>query len=178
MSYSYTPVNAGAAALAAYAAQLAANVTGTPAPIPVPGGTDGFLVAFADAIVGAAGFQIESNNAVGTISNGGSTTYADIAGSSITFTAPLAKIYVVHCDTAIEFSTLGSGGFLRLVVNGNNGPDIFVQDSVVSIHRNVHLMHAASCIAGANTIKLQWKTNVATGVINMSGDVVNYIVSG
>lgn len=135
------------------------------------------LVALQDSMLCAVGEQLESNNTV-TTNNAGVASYQDIAGSSITFTAPIAKTYTAHCDTAIEFSTLGSGGFLRILVNGSAGPDIFVQDSATGIHRNVHLMHSAACAAGVNTIKLQWKTNINTGVLAMSGDVCNYIISG
>lgn len=135
--------------------------------------------ALIDAILSAIGFQIESNNALAANSTG-STSFGDVPGSSITFTAPIAKTYMVHCDFSAYFTT-GSPpavGLARLVVNGSAGPSM-VLHAPLNTHYARHLMHAGACVAGANIIKVQWAVFAAGITMNTdSNDAANYIVSG
>lgn len=139
-----------------------------------------FFQAMADAILCAVGFQLESNNSINGAS-ATSTSYVDVAGSSITFTAPIARVYTVHCDTSIFF-TAGTTPFanMRLVVNGNNGPDMNIQEpgTASGTYRQLHLMHAAACAAGSNTIKLQWKVQSGVTINGGTSSMANYIISG
>lgn len=176
---SFTP-SADAQATAALAgsnqASLASPLTALQASI-----TAGNLApaALFDALLSALGFQAESNNALGTHNNGGSSSYADIPGASFTFVAPIAKTYVVHADFSPYFSAGTSPtGYVRLVVNGDNGPDMVLQ--VLTGNTNflaLHLMHAAVCALGNNTVKLQWKTSSGTMAVE-SPSVANFIVGG
>lgn len=174
----YTP----SAAAQALAVQAAANQAALAAPLTamqtsIAGGNLA-PAAFMDAIVsGASSFQGESNN---TLSANSTTSgvFADVPGSSITFTALVGKLYTVHCDFAFAQSagTLVSNQ-VRLVVNGSNGPTIFALFGVVNSHGSIHLMHAAPCAVGANTIKVQWAAGSGATLATTTSSYANYIVS-
>lgn len=131
--------------------------------------------AYIDALLSALGTQLESNNPLGN--NTATGSFNDVPGSSITFTAPIAKSYTVHCDFSASFS-VGGYGFARLVVNGDDGPGIIIHQLTTSVHVAVHLMHSANCAAGANTIKVQWYAVAGTMNTTSTIDYANYIVSG
>jgi hypothetical protein len=131
--------------------------------------------ALFDALLSSLGTQLESNNALGNNTTT-SNSFADVPGSSITFTAPIAKSYTVHCDFAFIFNS-GSNANFRLVVNGSNGPTL-ITGAPSSGHTAIHLMHSATCVAGANTIKVQWAANAVASISTNSNDYANYIVSG
>lgn len=136
--------------------------------------------ALFDAILSSVGVQLESNNALSANSTS-SASFVDVPGSSITFTAPIAKTYVVHCDFAFYITSGTSGAQFRLVVNGDNGPTLTFggTNQPLSTHTPLHLMHSAACVAGANTIKIQWLGISGTTTVNVNGgDYANYIVSG
>jgi len=172
---SYTPVNSDAANVAAYTiARL--NAT-SPSSVAV---TSDQATAIADSQLGAIGLQTE-NNITGFSPNSYSNTpLADVPGSSWTFTAPVAKKYIVHVDT-LMFFTAGANPFgaLRLVVNGDAGPTVTFHTVTLNLLLPIHTMHSALCVAGANTIKLQWSCNSATYTVNVNASTyANYIVSG
>jgi hypothetical protein len=135
--------------------------------------------AYIDAVLSSIGVQLESNNAL-TVNSTTSATYTDVPGTSITFTAPIAKKYVAHCDFAFFFSAGTSpAANVRLVVNGSNGPDMIVGAAALNTHFPIHLMHSATCVVGSNTIKVQWQTQGGTPTLNINAfDYANYIVSG
>lgn len=135
------------------------------------------LVALQDSMLCAVGTRLVSNNALTTGSRALSA-FADISGTSIIFTAPIAKNYTVHCDFSAFFSVAGYG-FVRLVIGSSAGPSIIIDQSggTFNYHTPIHLMHNAACVAGANTIKLQWSASV--GTINTSAlDYANFLVHG
>lgn len=137
------------------------------------------LVALQDSNLCSTGFQVESNNPE-TAHSTSSSTFVDMPGASFTFTAPIAKTYVVHADTAVFFSVAGGVGYLRLVVNGSNGPTLTFGGSgtATTVQWPVHLMHAAACVAGANTIKIQWGVFGTTTINTDTNSYANFIVSG
>ncbi len=180
MSYLYSPSATDTVAVASDAATRVNAITGTPMlPSPaVPAAFQAFLQAVIDNMLCAVGLQIESNNVLSS-NTSTNTSFVDLPGSSITFTATIAKTYLVHCDCAIA-QTVGvnTTNQLRLVVNGSNGPAIWANTSVLNAQFSFHLMHSAACVAGANTIKLQWAAaSGATMAIN-SNSYANYMVSG
>lgn len=141
-----------------------------------------YFQAMADAQLCASGLQLESNNVLSSASMN-ATTYADIGitGTSVAFTAPMAKTYLVHCDFLLFFSG-GSNPLanVRLVVNGSAGPDMVQQEAgsaTFALHP-IHLMHSAPCVAGANTIKLQWKVASGSTVNVNSSCYANFVISG
>lgn len=142
-----------------------------------------FFAAQADVILCSVGFQLESNSFL-SAHNTSSTTYADVPGTSITFSAPVAKTYVVHADFSWFFSA-GTDplAFARLVVNGSAGPELNLNAITANVTAatqfTTHLMHAAACAAGNNTIKLQWRVNNAAFTLNVTNaSYSNYIISG
>lgn len=135
--------------------------------------------AYLDAILSSVGFQVE-NAITGLASNSTtSTSFVDMPGTSWTFTAPIGKKYVVHCDTAAYFSA-GSIPFgnIRLVVNGDAGPSVILQNGTLVSYVPVHVMHAATLAAGSNTIKLQWAAGSGNTMNVNSFAYANYVVTG
>ncbi len=197
--YSYTPVYPVSADVTAVGLQLAQRQSdsGTNAGIADNGnpalgvlGQGGandalgkgtaYLQAIADAVLCATGFQGEFGTSLGT-NNTSSVTFADLPSSSITFSAPIAKTYIVHAHVTVFF-TAGQVGFLRLVVNGNNGPTTIINDPVAAstTQYNVHLMASGACAAGNNTIKVQWAVgNAGSDTLNTNTNgATRYIISG
>jgi hypothetical protein len=180
MSYSYTPTATDAAVVATDAATRIGNITGTPtlsSPI-VPAAFQAFVQATADNMLNAVGLQLESNNAL-TANNTTSTSFVDIPGTSITFTAPIAKTYLVHCDFSMfQSANPAAVHQVRLVVNGNNGPAIWNAPVALNQQSPMHLMHAAACAAGSNTIKLQWAASSGCTINVNTNSYANYMVGG
>jgi hypothetical protein len=123
-------------------------------------------------------FQLESNNALSANSTT-NTSFVDMPGTAITFSAPVAKKYVVHADVSFFNNGGGLNGTLfRLVVNGSVGPTIWVNAPGGLVRVTTHLMHAADCAAGSNTIKIQWAVATGQTINTDTNDFANYIVTG
>lgn len=88
--------------MASLAAPLAAMQTAIAGGLLAP-------AAYIDAILSSCGLQLWSPNALGNNNNGGSASFADVPSTSIIFTAPLAKTYVVHCDFTFYFTVAEIG---------------------------------------------------------------------
>lgn len=197
-NYVYTPVYPNSADVVAVGLQLAqrqsdggsnAGITdnGNPAlgtlgqagTFDVAGKGTAYLQAIADVILSSTGFQVSASPTLGA-NNTSSITYVDVPASSFTFTAPIAKTYTVHCDFGPFFSAgVSPNADIALVINGNVGPRVTINDVNLGIFNPVHVMHAAACAAGSNTIKLQWRVGVNTFTVNTSGaSYANYIVTG
>lgn len=132
--------------------------------------------AYIDAVLSSVGFQAESNIILGTASTS-SATLANVPGASFSFTAALAKTYLVHCDFGCFASAAGGNSF-RLVVNGNSGPTLTMYIPASGQVCGFHLMHAAACIAGANTIAVQWAAGGVPTVQTNGNCYANYVVTG
>jgi hypothetical protein len=192
MSYVYTPKFPTTADVLAVATQLAqrqsdsgttnGGITGSPTVPQLGADAAGlgiaYLQAMADVALCSTGLQLYSLSSLST-ANTASGTFADVPGTTITFSAPFAKTYTVHCDFAFFASSVPTvSASLRLVVNGSNGPTMSVLPAVVNAVSSTHLMMVTSCAAGANTIKLQWAAGASQTINTSAACYANYIVSG
>lgn len=178
MSFIYSPTNIGATGMATYAASLLGNVAASPSGAlpPVPTGTNGFLQAIMDIMLGGIGYR-DSNDAfaVGTFSSTAgavSPSWEDVGNgtttgfSSWTFTVPAAKQYEImtNCSVYKSSSTGSTIMSFRLVVDGvaQTSP-LAAATSWGDVHRHVSFSHAVTLSAGSHTVKLQWQ--VSTGLV-------------
>lgn len=132
--------------------------------------------AYLDAALSAVGFQLEQNITLGTASTA-SSTLASVPSASFTFTASIAKTYLVHCDFGC-FASAVTGFQLAIVVNGSAGPTVSVCMPAAGTTAGFHLMHSAACIAGTNTITVQWAIASAATLSTNGLSYANYIVTG
>lgn len=183
MSYTYSPVYPVSADVAAVATQLAqrqsdaattnGGITAAGGSAVVPQlGVDGpglgmaYLKAIADATLCAVGYQGQDYQAA-TASTSSSLSFVDVGGfPSWSFTAPIAKTYLVHVDCTASLTGLTNGVLFWQVVN--NGNAITPSQSFV-FNSNLWALPMSfrvpvSMVAGTNVIKLQWKVNNASAV--------------
>lgn len=172
MPATYTATNADAAAVAQRTIDRLATVTGIAGlqnPVDINTTNGGQLVAIADSYLNCIGYQARDFAAF-SANNTSSTSYADVPGSSYTFSAPVAKTYSVDCDFRAFFSSAGGFAQFRIVFAGTNGPDEIFGHIATNVTMPGHMMFAAACSAGSNTVKLQWKVDTGTTTVNIDGN--------
>jgi hypothetical protein len=142
-----------------------------------------YMKAFVDAIMCGVGFQAETNAVLSANNYNVNGVWADIPGTSYTFSAPIAKTYTA--DSLLTwFMSAGVVGtdfaLLRLVVNGTNGLAVFCAPNVVNCVLPPHAFRlSAACAAGSNTIKMQWQPGLAGMTINVNGNCsIQYTIRG
>lgn len=177
MSFIYSPTSVSATGLAANLANLLGHVTASPSGLlPVaPTGTDGYLIAICDALIGGMGYQ-DSNDAfaVGNFTStasGVSPLWEDVGNGTTTgfspwtFTVPVTRKYVIEVTASYNFisSTGNSTHLFRLVIDG------VAQATMASAAswgndsgRRAVFSVPAVLTAGSHTVKLQWQ--VSTGM--------------
>lgn len=121
------------------------------------------LVAMFDSILCSVGYQQKVIDTHGPSSSNTttSTTFVNMpVGASGTFTAPVAKTYLVEVDICNAFCTVATTIiFFRLFVNGSLvSPTTGMQMSlnVANARQSLSFRQAVGMVAGANTVQLQW----------------------
>ncbi len=166
------------AAAANIANQIAANLAAAGASAmqtSIAGGNTG-PGALVDGLLSGVGYQTLNRLTLGTSSYNG-LTMADVAGTTWTFNAAVAKTYVVHCDFGF-FANASGGAAIQLIVNGSAGRLMNVYLPTANFIIPFHLMHAAQLVQGANTIKLQWEAVSAITLQTNLNSYADYIVQG
>lgn len=171
MSFLYPSASAtGLSGAVGYMVARMAAVTASPSfYVPVPTGTDGFLRAMVDSLMGVLGFQAGLYVVPGASNNGGSSSYADVAGAQMVWTPPATKVYEFDCDFN-WFRSSGTGnGVFRLVVGSADGAEWEIVPASSNTNVGPHRLSAAVfCVAGTPlTIKLQWKSG-GTATLNFA----------
>lgn len=172
---SYTPVHTDATNVSAY------TIARLNATSPSSGAVaSDQSIAIADSQLGVFGYQGQDRNlfSAGTTS---SSTYADMPGSSITFSASVAKTYVAHVDF-VWFRASGTGyGIFRVVANATTGSDTPIVPTTSSVNQGpFHLMLPFAASSGSNTIKLQWKNSDGSSVLQVDASLTfrHWVISG
>lgn len=165
---SYTPINSDATAVSAYTiARLQATVPASGA------AASDQSIAIADSYLGSIGYQGQSV-AMSTASNTSSTSYADVGGwSSYSFTAAVAKVYLVIVSVGVYLSASAAGGgtvYIQLVNTTTSTTYAPADNMIFAVTLNdtryKSLFIPVTMAAGANSMKLQWKVNVGTTTAN------------
>lgn len=127
------------------------------------------LVAMFDSILCSVGFQAKVIDTRGPGSSNTTTSTSPVnmpTGASGTFTAPVAKTYLLIADLTDVFATAGTTIiFFRFVVNGigltvTNG--MTLTRNVANDRGPLSFRQAVSMNAGSNTIQLQWSVAVGS----------------
>ena len=140
--------------------------------------------------VGGKTLQVQSvtlNSAVSAAASG-STTYADIAGMSITLTpAASTSKMLITCHLNFSCDTTGRNDFIKLVkdgsdvtaalstvgASGKNGL-AYCRLAATNEQRNHSMMHLDTAgTTSAITYKLQWSGESGTRFLNRRGDSTN-----
>ena len=149
-----------------------------------PGLGASYLQAMADCILSTVGYQGQSDALASAWAGTNSATFVDATGfSTWTFTAPVAKTYVLHIDLRAYFSVLtGNGQANFRVVVGSTNYDIasaFVHGGTTGIHLPCSWRIPVAFAAGSNVIKLQAKTDSAGNFIaTNTNDARTFTVTG
>jgi hypothetical protein len=156
---SYTPVKTDATNVAAYVITRLNTAT------PSSGATTNDQnTAVADAYLNSLGYQGQTNVSLGSVTTT-STSYADVTGSSVTFTAPVAKIYLVTVNIkpfmtgaqdGINFQLLNNS-FVVMGASGNGAMGQFIITAQLVAYQNFTFSVPVLMVAGSNTLKLQWQ---------------------
>ncbi len=176
MSYIYpVGVATGHTALAGLWATRMAGVTGTPAPPPVPTGTDGFLLAMADGLMGCVGVQGYSPAASTSSDTTNSTSFNDIAGfPDYSFNAPAQKTYLVLVSVQCRMSVSPDAVYFRLrnLTTSVDYDDASMRTYLpINIDTDKHFFAPVLMAAGANTLRIEWKVRdgAGTATIDLAG---------
>lgn len=127
------------------------------------------LVAMFDSILCSVGFQQKIVDTRGPGASNTTTSTTPVAmptGASGSFTAPIAKNYLIHVDLTDLFATVATTIiFFRLVVNGTpitvtNG--MTLTRNVANDRGPLSFRQAVAMNAGANTVAVQWSVAVGS----------------
>jgi hypothetical protein len=117
--------------------------------------------AFIDAILSSVGYQAQ-HDVAGNSGTTTSTSFVDAGYSSMSWTAPIAKTYLVHVDASV-YASAGTADTieLRLVVDGspaaNTGPVyLYLPGTNIIVGQSWRV--PVSLTAASHTLKLQWRT--------------------
>ena len=134
-----------------------------------------YMKGMADALMCGVGFQGQSDAAASTGSTS-STSYVDVSGySSYSFTAQIAKTYLVTV-VCTAFASVASGGNavarFRLLNNADTYLPVngFMQFPQVNIHERLVFQIPVAMVAGTNTLKLQWLSDDGADTINTNSN--------
>lgn len=141
-----------------------------------------YMKAQADAIMCATGYQGQSD-AAGSADSTSSTSFVDVSGfSSYSFTAPLAKTYLVHVDMSCYVATAVNNVSIRLMKDGASvfdSPAARLAFSTLLEHSRLSFRCPVAMTVGANVLKLQWKVSSGAGSVNVdTSDFRCFTVSG
>ncbi len=140
-----------------------------------------YMKGIADATMCAVGYQASDVVlALGTASRG-ANTFADIGNGTSTgfatwsFSAPIAKTYLVHVDLECYMTVAGDAVVFQVVntTTSVNYTDASAQITMTALNSRTacHFMLPVVMNAGANVLKIQWKT---TGVGTATVDVADF----
>lgn len=178
MSYIYpTGISTGFSGVAAYMMErMASGVTGTPTPLPAPTGSDGFLLAMCDALMGAFGPGNQGEAAGAGAATTTNTAFEDVGnGTSTGFTVynttfPVSKTYLILINVAGVFATVSTGRVtFQLLIDGaapSGQPSGFGAAgnhfSALNTRNGWCWAVSAYVAAGTRALKLQWKVDSGT----------------
>jgi hypothetical protein len=169
---SYTPVNSDATNVAGY------TITRLNATSPSSSAvTSDQAVAIADSYLGTVAYLDQHEAACTGSGSTTSTSFGNVTNMpTYTFSAPVAKVYLVHVDICGIFQSAGSGGIaLRLSNNTNSTIGNNLTWSWFPTAINTRSSRFSACtpitmVAGNNVLQMQWK--VLTGGDTAAVDTV------
>ena len=157
---SYSPVDSDAPNVAGY------TITRLNATSPSTGAAaNDQATAIADSYLGAFGYQAPQRNLTLSTQTTTSTSYVDLTGTATTFSAPIAKVYLVMVQIKPYMTGAQDGINFQLVVNGsavanaasNNAMGQFIITAQLVAYQAYNFMVPALMVAGTNNLKLQWE---------------------
>ena len=179
MSFLYpTGIAPGFTALADYWAGRMSGITGAPTGTSLsnPTGTDGYLRAMADGILGVVGYQSQADAAALGTATQATTTFADVGNGSstgfsvYTFTASTTKTYLVNVDLSCYMTVAADQVQFQLMKDGvvvfDSDAARFYFNNLVSRMR-LSFRCPVAMTAGANVLKLQWKIRDGAGTVSV-----------
>lgn len=159
---SYSPVNSDATNVAGYTITRL-NAT-SPATTAV---TSDQAVAIADSYLGTVAYLDQNEAACTGSGSTTSTTFGNVTNMpTYTFSAPVAKVYLVHLDVTGIFQSVGTSGIaLRLSNNtnstiGNNLTWSWFPSVINNRSGKFSARTPMTMVAGNNVIQVQWKVLV------------------
>ncbi len=140
-----------------------------------------YMKGIADATMCAVGYQASDVAlAIGTATRG-ANTFADVGNGTSTgyttwsFSAPIAKTYLVHVDLQCYMTVAADSATFQLVntTTSINYGDASAQITMTALNSRTacHFLLPVVMQSGANVLKLQWKT---TGVGTAQVDVADF----
>lgn len=161
----YSPTSPYATACAT---DLAARITTAGVPVTSQDTT----VALLDNVLCSTSFQAQSSATCGGSTSTSSTSFADITGMpTISFTAPIAKSYLIHLQFVGFFQSTGTSGIKFQIVNTSSGfttstVAFIAFPSATNVRTNISVVVPMSMVQGANSHKIQWACAAAAQTAN------------
>ena len=156
---SYTPVDSDAPNVAGYTiARLNATSPSSGA------AANDQATAIADSYLGVLGYQAQQNLVLGTQTTT-STSYVDLTGTATTFSAPIAKVYLVMVLIKPFMTGAQDGINFRLMNNSvaiasaatNSAMGQFIITAQLVAYQAFSFMVPVAMAVGTNNLKLQWE---------------------
>lgn len=192
------PTSADVQALATFLAQRQSDsgttnggiiANGNPAvPLIAQGGVNdnlgvatAYMNAIADAVMCGVGYQGQSS-VTGTGGSTSSTSLVDAAGwTDYTFTAPVAKTYLVHVDVS-AFCTVtagvGSFGLHNVTTLTSYTPNAILHYSALNVIYPISYRVPVAMSAGSNTLRVTWAAPTSGTVNNNSNSFRVFTITG
>lgn len=139
-----------------------------------------YLQAIADVTLAACGFQGQSQEAASVASSTSETDWINVPGfPGWTFTAPIAKTYLVHADCTAKLAGFSNVVLeLRIAVNGvgygERGFLFVVDGSCLPMSWRA----AAPMVKGANDVRLQWRMGLGVTASTTADNFRTLTVTG
>lgn len=192
MSFLYaTGVSTGYTALSDYWALRFSSITGTSGEsMSTIGttGTNGFMEAFADGVMGALGYQFQDDAVAVAAVTTASTSFAAVGDgvangfTTATFVAPAQKFYLVEIDVSC-FMTVAADAVKFRLVNGStpvfDSPAARLYFGTMSLHLRLSFRCPVLMSKGSNSLSLQWAVRDGVGTAKVdTNDFRCFTVSG